>query len=379
MTLATTSWKQIEVLSISDIHLGNAANPAEYVIAGLEKKLTYKYLKGLNILFIVGDVFDRGLTVNHRDVPHIVAWIRRLLARCARLGIIVIVLEGTPSHDRLQSQLFVAINDAADDADKCNLRYVKEVSIEYIEEYDLNILCIPDEKNTSDEVTYQQVLSMMKARAIDQFDFGLIHGFFDFQVPVGRHSRFHVSDMYRPLVRYLYFVGHDHEFQQNGNIIIQGSPDRQRHGMESPKGFVRAKVQRDGTFHAKFEVNEHAMVFKTISLCGSLDDDHRSVYDHCDSSPRRSHLRLAGRRDNPMLAALDTLRAQYPFITFSKKDLDEEVEEKTTAILDPEEDEYKPFTIDSSNLKQIVLERLGVQLVSDDELRYFDSLMESVV
>lgn len=379
LVLASTSWTQIKVLSISDIHLGNAANPAEYVIAGLEKKLSHKALKGLNLLFIVGDVFDRGLTVNHRDVPHIVSWIRRLLARCARLGIIVIVIEGTPSHDRLQSQLFVAINDAADEDDRCNLRYIKEISIERIEEYGLDILCIPDEKNTSDEITYNQVIAMMKARAIEKVDFALIHGFFDFQVPVGRHSRFHDSEKYRKLIRYLAFVGHDHEFQKNGEIIIQGSPDRQRHGMESPKGFVKAIVHRDGHHEATFEVNEHAMVFKTILLSGDLDNDSALVHDTCSSVNRRSHIRLSGYSDNPLLQSLDTLQSMYPFINFSKKKLDEEVEDKTSPLLDIGSDsDSRPFTIDSSNLKQIVFERLGIILQTDDEARYFDSLMESV-
>lgn len=375
---ANTNWTRIDVLSISDIHLGNAANPAEFVIRGLEKKLTPKYLKGLDLLFINGDVFDRGLPLNHRDVPHITSWIRRLLARCAKLGITVIVLEGTPSHDRLQSQLFVAINDAAEEHEKCDLRYIKEVSIEYIEKYDLHLLCIPDEKNTSDEVTYRQVRDLMQTRALEKVDFALMHGFFDFQVPVGQVRRFHDSEAYRAIIRYLGFIGHDHTFQQRGNLIVQGSPDRQRHGMEEDKGFVRAIVHRDGTFHAKFEVNEHAMVFKTVEVDEDVDVATAQVRDLCDRHHLHSHIRIAARKTHPLLAAVDTFQAQYPFIRFSKKILDEEADASEKIVEVTEDKDYVPFTIDESNIVTIVEERMS-ETLRPSEKQYFDSLMASVM
>lgn len=372
------SWTQINVASISDIHLGCAANPAEFVIKGLEQKLTYKYLKGLQLLFIVGDVFDRGLPVNHRDVPFIISWMRRLLARCASLGIVVVVIEGTPSHDRLQSQLFVAINDSAEPEHKCELYYIKEVDILYIEKYDIHLLCVPDEKNTSDEVTFKQVQSMMQARALEKVDFALMHGFFDFQVPFGRHSRFHDSQAYRALVRYLIFIGHDHNFQQRDGIFVQGSPDRQRHGMEEPKGFIRARVNRDGSYKATFEVNEHAMVFKTIEISDDVDLATNQIYDLCDSIPRESHIRIAARKSHPVLAAIDSFQSKYPLIRFSKKTLDEDEEDVKSVVEDNDDTAYVPFTIDSSNIKTIVGDRLSISLQSEEEKSYFDSLMASV-
>lgn len=349
------------------------------MVKGLDHMLSFDFLKGINILFIVGDVFDRGLPVNHRDVPFIVSWIRRLLARCARADVDVVVIEGTPSHDRLQSHLFVAINDAAEEADKCRLRYVKEVSIEYLENWDIHLLVIPDEKNTSDEVTLRQVKDMMEARALDKVDFALIHGFFEFQVPVGRHSRFHSSEEYLKLVRYLTFVGHDHEFRREGRIIIQGSPDRQRHGMETPKGFVHAVVNRDGNFKATFQVNEHAMDFKTLEVAEDLDVAHKQVMDTCDNLRPHSHLRLAARRGHPVLAGIESYQSMYPFIHFSKKILDEDEVDTTTVLETTDEADYVPFTIDSSNIKQIILERLGVTLNNEAEQAYFDELMESVM
>jgi len=365
------NWTQIEVLSISDIHLGNINNPSENVINGLEKKLTIEYLSGLDLLFIVGDVFDKGLSLNHQDVFHIVPWIKRLLSRCANLNITVMVLEGTPSHDRLQSQLFVAINDASDL--KCDLRYIKEVSIEYIEKYDINILCIPDEKNTNDDITYHQLLDIMKSRAIDKCDFGLVHGFFDFQIPEDYRVRFHDSDKYLNIVKYLIFVGHDHEFSKKDRIIVQGSPDRQRFGMESNKGFVRATVYRDGTYEAKFVVNEYAMRFDTIEINDDVSIALKQIKNKCKELNRRSHLRLVGHKNHPLLENLHEIQKQYPFIRIQKKYIESE---NNNILLSEEEKSYIPFVIDKSNIKDIIKDRLTIEM-TNEEMDYFNSLIDS--
>jgi len=367
------NWTQIEVLSISDIHLGHTNNPAEYVISGLEKKLTIDYLAGVDLLFIVGDVFDKGLSLNHHDVFHIVAWIKRLLQRCANLNITVIVLEGTPSHDRMQSQLFVAINDSSEL--KCDLRYIKEVSTEYIEKYDLNILCIPDEKNTDDDITYYQLLDIMKSKAIEKCDFGLVHGFFDFQVPEEYRVRYHDSNRYLEIVKYLIFVGHDHEYNKKDRIIVQGSPDRQRFGMESNKGFVRAMVYRDGTYHANFVVNEYAMRFDTLELKDNVQEALKQIKRKCKTLTAKSHLRLVGHKDHPILESIGELQKEYPLIKISKKYLENE---NKNILLTESNNSYIPFVIDKSNIKQLVKERLSIDL-NDKELDYFNSLMDNYI
>lgn len=372
------SWTQINSVTISDIHFGCVANSSEKVIAGLEKKLTPAYLKDVNIVYIGGDVFERGLPTNHPDIPHIVSWQRRFLARCGRLGIIVIIIEGTPSHDRKQSHLFTAINDAASDEDKCELYYVTEVDILFIPKYGINVLCVPDEKNTSDDITLKQVKDMMATRAIDKVDFAVMHGFFDFQVPAGRTTRYHDSKAYLELVRYLIWIGHDHTFRKYDRIIVQGSPDRQRHGMEEDKGFVYTTVYKNGTYKATFEVNQYAMVFKTVTVDSRVDVATREVHSTCDSIGGHGHVRIAANHDHPVLGALDSFRVKYPFIKFSKLVLDEAP--KSESIVNTDESlEYVPFTIDPENIKVVVKDRLPIALMTDAEKQYFESLMDSVI
>src|SRR5690606_23045710 len=113
---------------------------------------------------------------------------------------------------------------------------------------------------------------------------------------------------------YLIFIGHDHTFRQYDRIIVQGSPDRQRHGTEEPKGFVRAKVNRDGSYKATFVVNEYAKIFKTISVSGDLDVAIDTIFDVCDSLQPNSHLCIRADPGHPVLSSLDVFTGKYPFL-----------------------------------------------------------------
>lgn len=370
------AWTSLKVLTISDIHLGCQANPARMMTKALDKLLTKELLSDIDILFIAGDVFDKGLAFNHNDVPVIVSWIGRLLRLCARENVIVRVLEGTPSHDRTQSRVFEALNNAEEFTSRCNLKYIAEVDIEYMEEFDIHVLYIPDEKNTSDEITLQQVKAMMKARAIEKVDFAVMHGFFEFQVPAGQTRRFHDSHEYLNLVRYLIFIGHDHTHQQQGRIFVQGSPDRQRHGMEDHKGIVRAVVNRDGSFKAKFIINENAMLFKTIEVPEDIELADTMITQLAESVPDESHIRVAGYKGNAAITSLDVYSRRFPMLKFTHKYLDEDTNDEKD-IIDDEADDYTPFTIDQHNIEEVITTRV-VGVDTDREKQYLKELIESV-
>ena len=343
------------------------------VIAGLEKKLTPEFLKGTNLLFIAGDVFDRALSFYHDDIQYIVSWVTRLIARCKALGIIVVVLEGTPSHDRMQSRIFEALAKSL----HAELYYITEVEILYIEKYDLRVLCIPDEKNADDETTLNQVKAMMAAQAIEKVDFGLMHGFFDFQVPAWLKMRFHDSKSYLELVRYLIYIGHDHTYQKQDRIIVQGSPDRQRQGMEEDKGFIDTTINRDGTYEATFVVNEHAMLFKTLEISEDHDIAEKEIDAMCQSLPDHSHLRLAGFKANAHLHSLNVWAKRYPTLVFDEpKFLDpEEIEEDSQDL--GIEDDYVAFAITPSNIEEVITSRVS-GVTTEAEKVYLKELIRSV-
>ena len=343
------------------------------VIAGLEKKLTPEFLKGADLLLIAGDVFDRALSFYHDDIQYIVSWVTRLIARCKALGIIVVVLEGTPSHDRMQSRIFEAVAKSL----HAELYYVTEVDILYLEKYDLRILCVPDEKNADDETTLNQVKAMMAAQAIEKVDFGLMHGFFDFQVPAWLKMRYHESKSYLDLVRYLIFIGHDHTYQKHDRIIVQGSPDRQRQGMEEDKGFVDTVVQRDGTYQSTFVVNEHAMVFKTLEISEDHAIAEKEIEAMCQTLPDHSHLRLAGFKANAHLQSLNVWAKRYPTLVFDEpKFLDPEELEQTTDDIGVDDD-YIPFTISPSNIEEVITSRI-TGISTEEERTYLGELIASV-
>ena len=140
----------IKYLVTSDVHLGHENTPTTHIIQSFKTHILSDKHKDIDILFISGDLFDRLLDLNSKEVYFIIEFFNYLLSYCTVNNIRLRVLEGTPSHDWGQSQILVKLNDIR--TNKCDLKYHKVLDIEYIEELNHHILYIPDEwTNSHDE------------------------------------------------------------------------------------------------------------------------------------------------------------------------------------------------------------------------------------
>jgi DNA repair exonuclease SbcCD nuclease subunit len=140
----------------SDIHLGHPNTLTEDILRNLEKAFpTSKETEELDIIFFSGDVFDRLLNFPDNSVSEIESWINVFLRRCKALDIVVRVLEGTPSHDWKQSNVFEKVNNIG--KIDCDVKHVKNLSIEHIERFGINVLYVPDEWEPETDDTWKQV------------------------------------------------------------------------------------------------------------------------------------------------------------------------------------------------------------------------------
>jgi DNA repair exonuclease SbcCD nuclease subunit len=96
----------VNILNLSDIHLGHDKNKTEDIILNLRRffKTYNSKLKTLDLLTISGDIFDKLLTTNSADYHLAYEWLTELVLLCKRYGIKLRILEGTPSHDWQQAQ-----------------------------------------------------------------------------------------------------------------------------------------------------------------------------------------------------------------------------------------------------------------------------------
>lgn len=350
--------KPLSIACISDIHLGSKRNKTTDIISNLNKAFPDNDdTSKLDIIFLAGDVFDRLLDYPDDDAMDINIWIYDFLTICSKFNIIVRILEGTPSHDRFQSQAFLNVVHIS--KLPVNIKYIKTLSIEYIDELDINVLYVPDEWEISTEKTLEQVKDLLHTKGLQKVDIGIMHGAFDYQIPshlkkVPKHNSYE----YLKIVKHYIFIGHIHNFTFFGKIIAQGSFDRLAHGEEGPKGHVRAIVNLNNEENNFFFVeNITAKIYKTFKCYSlSLEDTLIYIRKSAKDLPDNSCIRIEAEKDHIIFSNMNELVSMYPTITWTKLQKSEETNEE---IVDTEvEDDYSQITISKDNIESLLMYRI---------------------
>jgi DNA repair exonuclease SbcCD nuclease subunit len=367
---------ELNVAVVSDIHLGNKRNETEHIVGNLYSELPNDVqMAGLDILFLAGDVFDTLLNYPDNVITSIDTWITDLLRSCHKHSVKLRVLEGTPSHDRNQSQRFEIMNKLARIG--ADLKYIKDLSIEYFPEYDINVLYVPDEWNDSAQKTYDEVQALLENKCLQQVDFAVMHGQFEYQMPAHiRSTATHSSDAYSELVKYLIFIGHIHTHSRYGKIVAQGSFDRMAQGEEEPKGYVMARLFKDGNYELKFVENKGARRFVTIDCTGlGLDATINRINERACLLPNKSFIRIKGDKDNALFTNMDQLVQMYPLMSWSALVNEVEVEVPSGGSGELEE-VYVPVTITSDNITKLVTDKLVSRSVTSAVLSNVEAILQ---
>jgi DNA repair exonuclease SbcCD nuclease subunit len=365
---------ELKLAVVSDIHLGSRRNETEYIIENLDREFADNAsFAQLDLLVLAGDVFDRLLNLSDDCVYSIDAWIMQLLRRCKKHDVILRVLYGTPSHDRDQSQRFVLLNEEA--RINANLQYVKELSIEYIEQLDINVLYVPDEWDESTDNTLSQVRELMTARNLKTVDYAFMHGQFSYQLPPVVKAPRHNEQEYLRLVDKFIFIGHIHTYSRHDRIIAQGSFDRLSHGEEEAKGHVRVTVRSRNDFEIVFHENKKARKYVTVDCEHlTLEQTLQKVHQSTDDLPDGSHVRLSCSKDNPIITEMEQLVRHRPLITWTK--IVRSVDDDVNFIQDKEiNDEYVPIQITRDNIDKLVMTRVSLKIQDPKLLSLAEKLL----
>jgi hypothetical protein len=309
------------ILSFSDVHLGHPNTTAEHIVGALDALMPDNSSFGeIDIIFINGDLLDRVQSMADDAVVYIIGWMCRFMIQCQKWDVVVRVLEGTPSHDWRQSRLMPYLNEIA--AIGCDIRFVQTLSIEYIERFGMQVLYIPDEWNPSCDATWLQVTELLKTHNLDKVDIISMHGAFPYQMPQNvRHlMELHNPERYLSIVNHWVLIGHIHRFSQYEKILAAGSTDRLAHGEEDKKGMIYIRMRPSGS-DVKFIPNRRAKAYVTVD-CTDLNAEES--LDKVDRLVRRlekdSHVRIRGKRSDPVYSGLDTLKQKYPYFHWTVKE-----------------------------------------------------------
>jgi hypothetical protein len=350
------------IACVSDIHLGHKRTSTQHIVDNLNTYLTNdKVFSTLDILFLAGDVFDDLISMQADASRIATLWMHKIALLALKHDVTVRILEGTPSHDREQSEHFLSSAAKALSAtgQTPKLRYIKTLSIEYIEEYAIHVLYVPDEWRHDNAQTLIEVDELLAAKNLTQVDFAVMHGMFEHQAPsVLRRSLVHDSAEYLKRVKYLTFIGHDHHASQNDRIYAQGSFDRLAHGEEADKGYLLTKVQRSGTSQVTFVKNKGAMIYKTVVSYGlDAEVEYVKIAKVAEKVPDGSYVRIETKRGLPAAMSLSTFKTRYPLIHWSlliKQDKESPDSPTTIAPIT-----YTPLLLNKGTLVELARARVS--------------------
>lgn len=346
--------RQLRILSISDIHLGHPKTSTAYILRNLEQALpSQSWMNEVDLILFGGDLFDRLLTFNSPDAFLIKRWMRQFCEMCARKDIVIRVLEGTPSHDHRQNKWF----DEQKNETTVDLRYIDTLMIEHIERFGIDILYIPDEwKGNDTDAVWMDVRKAMSDRGLEKVDFSLIHATMDYQLAAEFRVPMHNTQRYLDITRYYVFSGHIHQssvYEQRH--LCNGSFDRLCHGDEGKKGFWDVTVCPETGNHVVFRENQNAKIYRTIDLRDHREDYMRQL-TAVEQYPEDSHLRLFVGKDDPILAAFDSIKKLYPQFHWTVK-IDRS-EDTQKALFQDKRGQFQQTNFTKDNLTHILLERI---------------------
>tara|TARA_Y100001960_G_scaffold61541_1_gene64339 strand:- start:25675 stop:26817 length:1143 start_codon:yes stop_codon:yes gene_type:complete len=353
--LPTKSVDAVRALYISDVHLLHSRTPTHVIIENLRRMFTPELLTSIDVLYILGDLWDDSRHLRQENTQEALDFIVELIQMAKLYNFGLRVLEGTPSHDHNQSKVILSMNKAIG----ADVVYLDEIGIFHDKRLNMNVGYVKDEYKHTAVETEREMREIMKTRGLSQVDFFAMHGCFTFQLPVFKPESFN-EKFWCPRAKYGIFIGHDHRPKLNGKIRVTGTPDRLSHGEEEDKGITVVDYVNDQA-HAYFIVNEYACPY--IKVSGHENDD--DLYKAClqalkyvDEHPTGDYgrLKIVHRHDSGIPESIRRWSKEYRFIIQGEKLPDPDKEMQLELAF---EEDKTAETITKDNVHELLFEELS--------------------
>lgn len=358
--------KKFKYLVLSDIHFGSGKNKTQDIVDHLHKyfKEYNDILSKVDMIFLAGDVYEKLLSNSSLDSILSLEWLTLLANYCKRYKIKLRILEGTPSHDNKQIKVLnTVLNKLKIDID---FKYVEDIHIEYIKEYDINILYVPDEMNHDANDTLKQIKDLLEDKSLVQVDIAIMHGAFKYQIPVIELPGMHDEQEYMNLVKHYISIGHIHSSSIYRKILAQGSFDRLAHNEEEDKGGMVITIENNEASFI-FLKNKYATIFKTIDI---LSEDVTEVIEYLEIKLKDivedSHIRLKVLKDNPVSKSLLEIYKKfnkYNFISKMIDNIDDNLESKVSLKSVVANGEFDNLQINKDNITKLLLKEIDIESI----------------
>lgn len=371
--------EKIKYLTLSDIHLGHSINKTEYIINNLKDyfRKNSKEFKTLDLICLVGDIFDKLLINSSKDFIYAVEWLTELILFCKDNRILLRILEGTPSHDWKQAKVITSI------IQKLNIeidyKYIDTLYIEENHVLGLNILYIPDEYRHKASDTFKEVKKLFLEHKLTQVDIAFIHGQFHYQLPMVQLESSHNMEDYLNLVKYYISVGHIHTPSVYERIIAQGSFDRLAHNEEEDKGGVLITLDKKKGIEFKFIKNENAMLFKTYRFeTENLEEITKILDKDFKNNKKMVNVRIISNQEAFLNKNLKELKERYVGVNIKIEKPKDKNKEKTFSILESKK-QIETFHITRDNIQNLMKMELVKYHLSEIEKKHYDMELKTIL
>lgn len=366
------------ILTISDVHLGNRSTPAEFILDNLTKFFKDFDLSNnfpnLKMVIFAGDLWDDTLSFSSPCISSFFRFWFRFCRWADKRGVVVRVLEGTPRHDRLHGANIATYTEQI--CPSLDFRYVKDLSVEVHKKLGLSFLYVPDECRPTADRIYQDVLDVLHEAGLDSVDIGIMHGMFKYQLgTIPMNAKVHREEDYLRLVNKFITIGHIHTQSFYEKIFAQGSFDRLAHNEEKPKGAYYFVETEPGEWDPIFLENTSAKVYKSIEVSKKLDSSLSQIESTVKKLPDYSHLRIIAKAGHEIFQAFDVLKKTYPFITFSKKVIEEVKKEEMVVVTET----FKASHLNRQTLTEEIINEVNERFdITPEQLKRLYTQLENL-
>jgi len=369
--------RKVSYLVISDIHLGHRINTTLNIVTNLRSyiKDNHNLFKKMDIFFIAGDIFDRLLNTNSSDYKLATEWITEVILYCKHNNIKLRILEGTPSHDWKQANIISTI------VDKLNLsvdyKYIDTLDIEYMDDYGINILYVPDEYKHDSKDTYRDVQKLLMSKNLQEVDIAIMHGQFNYQLPILLASS-HNEEDYTSIVKYYISIGHIHIPSANGKILAQGSFDRLTHGEEGKKGGMFISIYNTGDKEFRHITNKSAMLFNTYHLEDlSVLEIRDKLTDILSKNKKLYNIRIIVSKQDNMRAIIKPIKEKFLGVNIKVEIKDnKELEEGDLIVKD---NVVVSFKITPDNIEELLYAEINKHDLSKTEMNELNMELKDIL
>jgi len=370
-------YNKINMFIISDIHLGHNINNATDMIQNLYLFLEKheQHLNKTNVFIIPGDTYDRLLNANSKDYVEIIKFLTYLVKFCASKNIKLRILEGTPSHDMRQLKvLYTIIQDLNINVD---FKYIDTLSIEHMDDLDIDILYLPDEWKSNPKAIWEDIERVLKEHNKKKVDIVVMHGGFKYQIPM-LAEHMHDENLF---VNLTYggpvISGHIHNRSAYKNIIIPGSFDRLTFNDEDEEkgGLLIIYDKKEKTFNFKYLNNKYALLFKTFDLRKTTLKNVIKKLKNIKQN--KAHIRFIVKKEENLIDSLLDIEAMFPKFRFIIKTVKNDNDVINDNILEAVDNNLnKKLTPDiiKTYIKNKVSDSKKLNLIIDE----FETILKSI-